>query len=145
MKEEEKRILSIEDVLHLQSDKHTKKDDVMPEVDTSRYVLNQRQKTETVRKFTSTANITEEERRQFNQGSSAPNRNVELAKQFRQAKEVAESHFEEEAKKNAKAVAEKTATTAKNTKELTQEIKAGDFEFSFGAFIEGSENLKGTI
>ena len=145
MENEEKKILSVEDVLHLQSDKHSKNEQIMPDVDTSRYVLNQRPKTETVRKFVTTANITDEQRRQFSQGSGAPSRDQVLAKQARQAIEIAELHAKEEAKEHAKAASEKNAESAKAEKEIVNEIKSGNFEFGFSALIEGSENLKETI
>jgi len=145
-KEDESRILSVEEVLHLHSDKHTKKGEVMPEVDTSRYVLNQKPKTEVARNFTPTANITEEQRRQFNQGSNTvKSRNAILAEQARQAIKIAEQHVEEEAIEQAKAAEEKTANTDNTANKLVSEIKSGNFDFSFGALIEGSENLKETI
>jgi len=143
-KEEEKRILSVEDILHLQSDKHTKKDPAMPEVDNSRYVL-KKQKTETVRSFVTTANITEEERRQFNQGSSERSSNAILAERARQAITIAKSHAEEEAAGNAKTASGKAPQEDKNAKKLAQDIRSGNFEFGFGALIEGTENLKDTI
>lgn len=144
-REEEKKILSVQDMLHLQSDKHSKTDKVMPDVDTSRYVLTQKPKAEAVRNFTSTANITEEQRRQFNQGGTAPNRNALLAEQARNAIKVAELHAKEEVIEQEKASAEKTAKLTKSTNELAKEIKDGNFEFGFGALIEGAESLKDTI
>jgi len=144
MKEEEKKVLSIEDILHLQSDKH-EKEKIMPDVDTSRYVLQQRPKTETVRHFAHTANITEEQRRQFSQGSSAPSRNAILAEQACQAIHIAELHAEKEAIEQEKAAAEKAAIAAEAAKSFTKEIRANTFDFNFGALTEGSENLKETI
>jgi uncharacterized protein YjcR len=145
-KEDESRILSVEEVLHLHSDTHTKKGEVMPEVDTSRYVLNQKPKTEVARNFAPVVNITEEQRRQFNQGSNTvKSRNAILAEQARQAIKIAEQHVEEEAIEQAKAAEEKTAKTDNTAKKLVSEIKSGNFDFSFGALIEGSENLKETI
>jgi len=145
-KEEENRILSLQEMLHLQSDKHTKKEEVMPDVDTSRYVLHQKPKTEVVRSFVSTANITEEQRRQFNQSNgSAKSRNAVLAEQARMAIKIAEKHVEEEAVEHAKSAEGKTTNTDKTPNKLVSEIKSGSFDFSFGALIEGSENLKETI
>ena len=145
IKEEDKKILSVEELLHLQSDKHEKDSKVMPEVDTSKYILSQRQKNETVRKFAPIVNITDEQRKQFSQGGTAPSRNAALAEKFRQAMEVAELHAKEEAVEHSKTAAEKTENEGKAAKELTKEIKTGSFDFSFGALIEGSENLKDTI
>jgi len=141
MGEEEKKILSVEDVLHLQSDKHTK--EIMPDVDTSRYILTQKQKTAPTRNFTPAINLTEEERRQFNQGGTAPSRNAVLAKQSLQAIQIAKLHAEEEAAEHAKAVAERTDNAAEAAKLLAKEIRDGDF--NFGALIEGYEDLKETI
>ena len=145
-KEEENKILSIQEILHLQSDKHEKKDKIMPEIDTSRFVLQQKQKTEQVRNFTPVINITEEQRKQFNQGNNtAKSRNAILAEQARNAIKIAEKHAEEEAIERAKSAEEKTAETDKAAKNLTSEIRSGNFDFNFGALIEGSENLKETI
>jgi len=144
-KEEQKKILSVEDILHLQSDQHEKKAEVMPDVDTSRYVLRQKPKTETVRNFVTTANITEEQRKQFNQGNSERSSNAILAERAKIAINVAKTHVEEEAIEHAKNVEEKKSVTDENAKKLTQEIRAGNFDFGFGALIEGSENLKDTI
>jgi len=143
MRGEEKKILSLQDMLHLQSDKHAKTDKIMPDVDTSRYVLTQKPKAETVHNFSPIVNITEEQRRQFSQGGAAPNRNAILAEQARYAIKVAESHAKEEAIEQEKAAVEKTAKLSEATNELANEIKIGNF--SFGAFIEGSDNLKETI
>ncbi|MCL2214419.1 MAG: hypothetical protein FWC06_04325 [Treponema sp.] len=145
-KEEESKILSVQEVLHLQSDKHEKEEKVMPDVDTSRYVINKKPKTEAVRSFVTTANITEEQRRQFSQGnSSEKSRNAVLAEQARNAIKIAEKHAEEEAVERAKAVGEKSSEAEKSINKLAKEIRTGSFEFSFGALIEGSENLKETI
>jgi len=144
-KEEEKRILSVEDILHLQSDQHEKKAEVMPDVDTSRYVLKQRPKTESVRSFVTTANITEEQRKQFNQGSNERSSNAILAERAKIAINVAKSHAEEEAVEHDKNIAEKKTQTDENAKKLAQDIRTGNFDFGFGALIEGSENLKDTI
>ena len=146
MKTEENKILSVEDVLHLQSDKHEKEGKVMPEVDTSKYVLRQKPKAEVVRSFVTTANITEEQRRQFNQGSSAAqSRNAALAEQARLAVKIAEKHAEEEAIENAKTAVEKTTKTDMDINELAKKMRDSGFDFNFGAFIEGSKNLKETI
>ena len=145
-KDEEIRILSIQEVLHLQSDKHEKKDTIMPNVDTSRYVLHQRPKTETVRNFNTTINISEEERRQFNQGNTAArSRNAIIAEQARLAVKIAEKHAEEEAIEHEKTLNEMSAGADNAADKLTDEIKDGSFDFSFGALIEGSENLKEKI
>ena len=144
-KDEENKILSVEEVLHLQSDKHEKKDKVMPEVDTSRYVLNQKQKTGPVRNFAPVVNITEEQRRQFNQGDTSQNQNAVLAEKARYAIKVAEKHVEEEAIEHAKTAEKQTVKTDKEANKLAKEIRNGSFDFSFGALIEGSENLKETI
>ena len=145
-KEDEKKILSVEDLLYLKTDKHAKENGIMPDVDTSKYVLRQKPKTETVRKFAPIVNITEEQRRQFSQGGSdAKNRDSVLAEQARQAIKVAEMHAEEEAVEHAKVAAEKTSKEAGDAKNLAREIKAGNFDFSFGALIEGAENIKETV
>jgi len=145
MGNEDIKILSVQDMLHLQSDQHTKESKIMPDVDTSRYVLNEKPKTKEVRSFVSTINLTEEERRQFNQGSTAPSRNAILAERARKAIELAEINAEKEAKKHAKELAEKAMDTAKEEKKLVNEIKSGNFEFGFSALTEGSENLKDRI
>ncbi|MCL2210048.1 MAG: hypothetical protein FWC19_09830 [Treponema sp.] len=145
MKKDEKKILSVQEILHLQSDKHEKKDQIMPDVDTSRYVLTQKPKQEAVRRFTPVINITEEQRKQFNQGDAAPSRNALLAEQSRHAMQVIKLHAEEEAVELEKAAEGKTAKTDKAADKLTNEIRAGNFEFCFGALTEGSGNLKDTI
>jgi len=144
-KEEEIKILSVQDMLHLQSDTHEKEGKIMPDVDTSRYVLNQKPKAKPVRNFVTTANITEEQRRQFNQGSAAPSRNSILAERARRAIEVAELNAEKEAKEHAKVLAEKAMEITNDEKKLANEIKAGNFEFGFSALTEGSGNLKEKI
>jgi len=145
-KEEESRILSVEEILHLQSDKHEKKEKVMPEVDTSRYVLNQKPKAEVVRNFAPTVNITEEQRRQFSQGdTSLKSRNAVLAEQARQAIKIVEKHAQEEAIENAKNADENNAEADVAAKKLVNEIRDGNFDFGFSALIEGSENIKETI
>ena len=144
MNNQERRILSVEELLHLQSDRHDKKNDVMPEVDTSKFVLNS-VKTKAVRTFAPVVKISDEQRRQFSQGDTAVNRDAVLAERARQAIEVAELHAKEEALEQSKATAEKTAKSKEDTKKLTKEIKAGNLELGFGALIEGSENLKETI
>lgn len=143
MSEEEKKILSVEDVLHLHSDKHAKKDSVMPDIDTSRYVLTQKQKAAPARNFVPAVNLTEEERRQFSQGGTTPSRNAVLAQQSRHAISIAKAHAEEEAAEQAKAAAERTESVSKAAKKLAKEIREGDF--NFGALIDGYENLKDTI
>jgi len=145
-KDDDSRILSVQEILHLQSDKHIKDDKIMPEVDTSRFVLNQKQKTEPVRNFSPVINLSEEERRQFNQGNnSVRSRNSVLAEQARNAIKIAEMHAQEEAVEQAKTSEEKTANANDAAKKLASEIKDGSFDFSFGALIEGTENLKETI
>ena len=144
--EDEKKALSDEDVLHLQSDKHEAEGKVMPEVDTSRYIINKKPKTEVVRSFVSTANLTEEERRQFSQGNTAAeSRNAALAERVRQAVKVAEKHVEDEAVERAKTAGEKTAKADIAVNKLADKMRDGNFDFSFGAFIEGSKNLKEKI
>ena len=145
-KEEENKILSVQEILHLQSDKHPKKNQIMPEVDTNRYVLNQKTKNEPVRNFAPVINITEEQRRQFSQGDTGVrNRNSVLAEQARYALKIVEKHAEEEAVEQAK-MSEENSTSADNaSKKLASDIKNGSFDFSFGALIEGNENLKEKI
>ena len=145
-KEEENKILSVQDVLHLQSDLHEKEGKIMPDVDTSKYVLNKKPKAEVVRSFVSTANITEEQRRQFNQGSSAAqDRNAALAERARLAVKVAEKHVEEEAIENAKTAGEKKAKANAAVNKLADQIRDRNFDFSFGALIEGSKDLNEKI
>jgi hypothetical protein len=136
MKEEDNKILSVEDLLHLRSDKHQKESMVMPDINTNQYVLKQKPKVEAVRNFATKINITEEQRRQFNQGSTAPCGNAILAEKSRQAMEIAKLHAEKEAVEQAKAAGEKTANTTRNTEKLAEEIKSGNFEFSFAALID---------
>jgi len=142
MNEEEKKILSVQDILHLQSDKHVKNGISASKLDTSKYVLNQKPKAKAVRNFISTVNITDEQRRQFSQGDTAPNHDAVLAEKARHAMEIAGLHAKEEAIEHAKTAAEKPIKTANG---LAKEIRAGNFDFSFGALIEGSDNLKETI
>jgi len=145
MKKEERRILSVQEILHLQSDKHEKKSDVMPEIDTSKFVLNQKPKV-AVRTFAPTVKISDEQRRQFSQGDTALNREAVLAEQARRAIELAELHAKEEADEQTKASsAAKTEKSSEETKKLVKEIKTGNFELGFGMLIEGSEDLKETI
>jgi len=129
--EDEKRILSDQEMLHLQSDKNEKAGKIMPDVDTSRYVLYQKPKTEAARNFESTAKITEEQRRQFHQGDTSASRNTTLAEHARGAIKIAQLHAEEEAKKLTKAAEKKTAKTAEKTDKLANEIRAGNFDFIF--------------
>jgi len=138
------KILSVQDMLHLQSDTHSKESKVMPNVDTSRYVLNQKPKEKAARSFVTTVNITEEQRRQFNQSSGRP-RDAILAERARYAIELAELHAAQEAEEHAKSAAEKKTETDSAANELASEIIAGNFEFGFGALTEGSENLKENI
>ena len=149
-KDDDKRILSVEEILHLQSDTHEKKEKIMPDVDTSRYVLRQKPKTETARTFAPVVNITEEQRKQFSQGdNSLRSRDSVLAEQARNAIKLVEKHAEEEAIEHAKAAEDKNSSDNKTPdnaeKKLVKAIRGGDFDFSFGALIEGSENLKETI
>jgi len=143
--EEVKRILSVEDVLHLQSDRNAKIKNIMPDIDTSQFILNQKPKAETIRHFTSTVTISEEQRKQYNLGDSAPSRNAKLAEKARNAIKVAELHAKEEALEQAKAAAKKTEVSSGAANELAKKIKSGNFELGFGALTEGSENLKKTI
>jgi len=145
METEDIKILSVQDVLHLKSDKNAKIEKIIPEVDTSRFILNQKPKAKNARNYVTTANITEKQRQQFNQGSTAPNRNALLAEQSRRAIKVAQLNAEEEAKENAKAAEEEAPETSEAAKKLANEIKAGNFEFGFSALTEGSENLKENI
>ncbi|MCL2243210.1 MAG: hypothetical protein FWC03_01925 [Treponema sp.] len=146
MKNEENKILSVEDILHLQSDKNNQKDKIMPNVDTSKYVLQQKPKVEAARSFATSVNITEEQRKQFNQGNTAaPNRNTILAEQARQAIKIVEQNAQKEAIESKKTVEEKKVKDGKDIKKLADEIRGGKFDFNFGALIEGSKNLKDTI
>jgi len=140
---EERKILSVQELLHLQSDKHTK-DDVMPDVDTSKYVLQQKQKT-TVHNFAPIVKISDEQRRQFSQGNSAQSHDAILAEQARHAIELAEKHAKEEAVEHKKIIKEKSIKSTEEIKEIKKELKAGNLEFGFGALIGGAENLKETI
>jgi len=137
---EEKRELSTEEFLHLASDQHQK--EVMPDVDTSKFVLNRKPKAEIVRNFGSTANITEEQRRLYNQNGAASNHDAVLADRARQALQIAKLHAEEETAKHAKASEKKTTKSSANTDKFASDIRAGNFDSILGALIEGSENLK---
>ncbi|MCL2180017.1 MAG: hypothetical protein FWB83_02725 [Treponema sp.] len=142
MKKDDRKILSVDELLHLQSDKHDKKDQSVPDVDTSKFVLKQKPMEKASRNFAPVVKFTDEQRKQFQQGGSGKSRDAVLAEQARQAIKIAELHAKEDAIEQEKAAAEKPPEEVKT---LTNEIKSGSFDFGFGALIEGAEDLKETI
>jgi len=132
-------------ILYVMEEEEKNPEKIAHDIDTSRFIIKQKLKLDTVRNYKSIITITEKERKQYFLSGSEPNNNAILAEKARNALKIVEMHAKEEAFERERSAKKKTVRPNKTSAELTEEIKNGDFEYGFGVLIEGSQNLKENI